>query len=194
MNYGNAYVASIAVHASRGQAIKALTEADAFEGPSIVIGYAPFVPTQEERAGSKVAAERESRQSVDAGLWPLYRWDPKKGRDAPFSLDSVGDRAASLSLALAGNHCGSRRSPLGLPGSSLALVMQEKVRADIEAFLKRNSEFSLLVSPSPDPPKSMSQSRDGAALSQHKEVGRYSPTVTVPQRSWGSMPAPFIHP
>ncbi|KAI9360694.1 hypothetical protein BD770DRAFT_384647 [Pilaira anomala] len=88
MNFGNAYVASVAVYSSYTGVLHALMEADAYQGPSIVLAYLPQEP------GSKTVnplfTMKETKVSVDNGAWPLYRWNPAldaEGKEA-FSLDS----------------------------------------------------------------------------------------------------------
>ncbi|KII85824.1 hypothetical protein PLICRDRAFT_165292 [Plicaturopsis crispa FD-325 SS-3] len=86
MNHGDVYVASVAVYSSYSQVLQSLMEADAFEGPSVVLAYLPY--KSEESPALDVL--KETKLAVDAGYWPLYRWDPSKERAGkePFSLDS----------------------------------------------------------------------------------------------------------
>ncbi|QRW17068.1 sulfite reductase subunit beta [Rhizoctonia solani] len=83
MSHGDVYVASIAVYSSYSQVIQALIEADAYNGPSIVLAYLPY----ESESSSALEVLKETKRAVDAGYWPLYRWDPSKPE--PFSLDSA---------------------------------------------------------------------------------------------------------
>lgn len=86
MNFGNAYVASTAVYSSYTQVLQAMLEADQFNGPSIVLAYLPYFGEHE----SPLTVLQETKKAVDAGYWPLYRWNPtneNKG-EANFSLDS----------------------------------------------------------------------------------------------------------
>lgn len=86
MNHGDVYVASVAVYSSYAQVLQALVEADRFPGPSVVLAYLPY--TAEDTPALQVL--KETKLAVDAGYWPLYRWDPSKealGKE-PFSLDS----------------------------------------------------------------------------------------------------------
>ncbi|CAK7225176.1 Sulfite reductase [NADPH] subunit beta [Sporothrix bragantina] len=86
MNFGNAYVASVAVYSSYTQVLQAMDEADKFNGPSIVMAYLPYFGEHD----SAVTILRETKTAVDLGYWPLYRWNPeneKKG-EPNFSLDS----------------------------------------------------------------------------------------------------------
>lgn len=84
MNYPNAYVASVAMGANPGQLMKAITEAVAHKGPSIIIAYAPCINHGIKAGMGKVQAEM--KKAVDCGLWPLYRYNPDK-KEKPFSLD-----------------------------------------------------------------------------------------------------------
>jgi sulfite reductase (NADPH) hemoprotein beta-component len=66
MQYGNAYVASVALYDSYSQVLRALNEADAFDGPSIILAYAP----------SCEHMEKDTQEAVSTGYWPLYRYNP----------------------------------------------------------------------------------------------------------------------
>lgn len=86
MNHGDVYVASVAVFSSYAQVLQSFMEADRFNGPSVVLAYLPY--TSEDAPALHVL--KETKLAVDAGYWPLYRWDPSKEREGnePFSLDS----------------------------------------------------------------------------------------------------------
>ena len=84
MTYPNVYVASVAMGANPAQLMKAVTEAVAHKGPSIVIAYAPCINHGIKAGMNNVQAEM--KKAVDCGLWPLYRYDPNK-TEKPFSLD-----------------------------------------------------------------------------------------------------------
>lgn len=86
MNFGNAYVASVAAYGSYTQVLEAMIEADKFDGPSIVLAYLPY----EKETDSPLTVLQETKKAVDVGYWPLYRWDPRgddKG-EPNFQLDS----------------------------------------------------------------------------------------------------------
>ena len=87
MVYGNVYVASISMGANKQQAINALLEAEAYDGPSIVIALCPCINWGIRKGmGSSMA---ESAQAVATGYWPLYRYNPdlaKQGKD-PLTID-----------------------------------------------------------------------------------------------------------
>lgn len=88
MSYGYVYVAQIAMGANQSQTLKALVEAEQYDGPSLVIAYSPCIE-HHIKGGLKFSQEIE-KQAVEAGYWHLYRYDPlrlDKGKN-PFQLDS----------------------------------------------------------------------------------------------------------
>ena len=94
MGYENVYVAQVAMGADKNQLIKVLLEAESFNGPSLIIGYAPCI-NHGLRCGMNHVQE-EMKKAVDVGYWQLYHYDPrlKKEGKNPFILDSkepVGD-------------------------------------------------------------------------------------------------------
>ena len=82
MAYGNVYVAKVAVGSSDMQTVKALLEAEAWPGPSLVIAYSTCIAHGFDMAGSMA----HMRDAVRSGHWPLYRYHPDAER--PFQLDS----------------------------------------------------------------------------------------------------------
>ena len=88
MSYGYIYVAQVAMGADKAQCLKAIQEAEAYPGPSIVIGYAPCI-NHGIKAGMN-CSQTEAKKAVDAGYWHLYRFNPalKEEGKNPFSLDS----------------------------------------------------------------------------------------------------------
>ena len=88
MSYGYVYVAHIAMGADMNQCIKAISEAEAYHGPSLIIAYAPCI-NHGIKAGMAKAMEEE-KKAVEAGYWHLYRYNPtlKAEGKNPFTLDS----------------------------------------------------------------------------------------------------------
>ena len=86
MNYGNAYVASVAIYGSYTQVLQAMIEAENFDGPSIILAYLPYELEDE----SPLSVLQNTKKAIDVGYWPLYRWHPAKGTDEEpdFQLDS----------------------------------------------------------------------------------------------------------
>ncbi len=85
MAYDNCYVASVAMGADPAQLLKAITEAEAYPGPAIIIAYAPCI-NHGIKAGMD-QAQAEMKRAVDSGYWPLYRYNPAK-ETKKFTLDS----------------------------------------------------------------------------------------------------------
>jgi pyruvate-ferredoxin/flavodoxin oxidoreductase len=88
MTYGNVYVAQIAMGADMNQTIKAITEAERYQGPSLIIAYAPCVSHGIKTGmGTSLA---EEKKAVECGYWQLYRFNPelrKEGKN-PLIHDS----------------------------------------------------------------------------------------------------------
>ena len=88
MSYGYIYVAQIAMGADMNQTIKAITEAEAYHGPSLIIGYAPC--EMHSIKGGMTNCQAEMKKAVDCGYWNLFRFNPalKAQKKNPFSVDS----------------------------------------------------------------------------------------------------------
>ena len=88
MQYGYVYVAQVAMGADQAQTLRALREAEAYDGPSIVICYCPCLE-QHIKAGMGCTQE-EMKKAVECGYWQLYRYDPRRTAEGknPFQLDS----------------------------------------------------------------------------------------------------------
>lgn len=89
MAYGYVYVAQVAMGANPTQTLTALKEAEAYDGPSIVIAYSPCI-NHGIRAGMNCSMN-EMKKAVQSGYWNLFRFDPRKaieGGGNPFTLDS----------------------------------------------------------------------------------------------------------
>ncbi len=93
MSYGYVYVAQIAMGANYNQTIKAITEAESYKGPSIVIAYAPCINHgMKGGMGNSIA---ETKAAVEAGYWHMFRFDPRMKSEGknPFQLDSKAPTA-----------------------------------------------------------------------------------------------------
>ena len=88
MSYGYVYVAQIAMGADMNQTLKAIAEAEAYPGPSLIIGYAPC--EMHSIKGGMANCQAEMKKAVEAGYWQTFRYNPAliaEGKN-PFSLDS----------------------------------------------------------------------------------------------------------
>ncbi len=88
MSYGYVYVAQVAMGADKNQFLKAVKEAEAYDGPSIIVAYAPCINHGIKKGMNK--AQEVMKDAVNAGYWHLYRYNPtlKEEGKNPFTLDS----------------------------------------------------------------------------------------------------------
>ena len=93
MSYGYVYVAQIAMGADMNQTLKAITEAEAYNGPSIIICYAPC--EMHGVKGGMSNCQIEMKRAVEAGYWQLFRYNPakKEAGEAPLVVDSKAPSA-----------------------------------------------------------------------------------------------------
>ena len=85
MSYGYIYVAQVAMGANQAQTLKAIAEAEAYHGPSLIIGYAPC--EMHSIKGGMMHCQEEMKKAVDCGYWNMFRFDPSK-ETGKFTLDS----------------------------------------------------------------------------------------------------------
>ena len=88
MQYGYVYVAQVAMGANPNQTLKAITEAEAYHGPSLIIGYAPC--EMHSIKGGMANCQIEMKKAVECGYWNLFRFNPASKAEGknPFTLDS----------------------------------------------------------------------------------------------------------
>ena len=86
MQYGYVYVAQVAMGANPAQTIKAITEAEAYHGPSLIIGYSPC--EMHSIKGGMMNCQKEMKRAVDCGYWNLFRFNPAAPAGQRFSMDS----------------------------------------------------------------------------------------------------------
>lgn len=84
MNFGQVYVASVAVYSSYSQLLTAFIEASKYNGPSVVLAYLPY----HSEKNTPLDILKETKRAVESGYWPLYRYDPSKEDTEAFALDS----------------------------------------------------------------------------------------------------------
>jgi len=82
MSYGYVYVASVSMGANRNQTLKAFQEAAAYDGPSIIMAYAPCIAHGIDMSKTQT----EEKRAVESGYWPLYRYNPTQ--DKPFTWEA----------------------------------------------------------------------------------------------------------
>ena len=124
MSYGYVYVAQCAMGASQPQLLKALTEAEKYDGPSLVICYSTCI-----NHGIRMdMGQMEQKKAVEAGYWQLYRYNPDTG----FTLDSK-DPMASYQDFLMGE---TRYKSLKASKPEIASVLFEKAENDAKVRLE----------------------------------------------------------
>ncbi|MBR0527131.1 MAG: pyruvate:ferredoxin (flavodoxin) oxidoreductase [Prevotella sp.] len=88
--YGYVYVAQVAMGADNAQCLKAIREAEAYPGPSLVIAYAPCINHGLKAKGGMGKSQAEEAKAVECGYWHLWRYNPQLAEEGknPFTLDS----------------------------------------------------------------------------------------------------------
>ena len=134
MNFGNAYVASVAVYSSYTQVLEAMIEADQFDGPSVVVAYLPY----NKEDDSPLTILQETKKAVDLGYWPLYRWNPEneeKG-EPNFSLDSERIKQELQDFLKRDNHLSQlmRRHP------EFSANLSESYGSEVRTLQKRKAK------------------------------------------------------
>ncbi len=126
MSYGYVYVASVSMGADMNQVLKAFKEAEAYDGPSLIIAYAPCI-NQGIRKGMGRTQE-EAKLAVTSGYWPMYRFNPLLADEDknPFILDSKEPDGTILEF-LAGEN---RYSQMAKIDAELAQQMQTELEKD----------------------------------------------------------------
>ncbi|TNE51782.1 MAG: pyruvate:ferredoxin (flavodoxin) oxidoreductase [Deltaproteobacteria bacterium] len=90
VNYGNVYVARVAMGANEGQTLKAFLEAESYEGPSLIVAYSPCIAHGIDMS----KGVEQQKKAVDSGYWPLFRFDPRRVEQGlnPMQLDCKGPK------------------------------------------------------------------------------------------------------
>ena len=141
MSYGYVYVAQIAMGANQQQTIKAIKEAESYDGPSLIIAYAPCINHGIKKGMDK--AMLEMKEAVNAGYWNLFRFNPalaEKGEN-PLTLDS-GEATTSYRDFLMGE---VRYNSLTLKfperAEELFARSEEEAKAKYDSLVKRKESL-----------------------------------------------------
>ena len=132
MSYGYVYVAQISLGANMAQAVKALKEAEAYNGPSLVICYAPCINHGINMSGSI----GEMKKAVDCGYWQLYRFNPEleEAGKNPFSLYSKEPVADYRTFLLSENRYASLKKLFPAQADKLFEINEEQAKARYEGY------------------------------------------------------------
>lgn len=134
MTYGYVYVAQVAMGYNQAQTLKAIREAEAYPGPSIVIAYCPCLE-HGIKAGMSTT-QLEMKKAVECGYWHLYRYDPRLAAEGknPFQLDSPEPDSSKMVEYLKGEN---RYNRLKINFPDRAQVLYEKtIREAKERYAK----------------------------------------------------------
>ncbi len=140
MSYGYVYVAQVAMGADMNQLLKALTEAEAYHGPSIIIGYAPC--EMHGIKGTMANCQLEMKKAVEAGYWQMFRFNPAlraEGKN-PFTLDSKAPTASYIDFIKNEN----RYSRLAQSNPERAEKLFAKAEETAKAKYERLTRYSKL--------------------------------------------------
>ena len=137
MTYGNVYVAQVAMGADPAHLIKALLEADAYQGPSVIIAYASCV--SHGIKGGMGCAQDEMKRAVDAGYWHLYRYNPLN-KERPFTLDSNKPGASFMEFLKRETRYSSLERSFPKNAETLFEQAEKDAKEKYEAYLKMQGE------------------------------------------------------
>ena len=134
MSYGYVYVAQCSMGANKQQFLNAIVEAEAYDGPSLLICYAPCI-----NHGIKMSqSQLEGKRAVDAGYWHLYRYNPDKvGTDVnPFTLDSKDPTASYKDFLLGENRYATLKKSQPELAEKLFETAEEENTARLNSYKK----------------------------------------------------------
>ena len=138
MSYGNVYVAQVAMGADKNQFMKAIMEAEAHQGPSIIIAYAPCINHGIKEGMGRTVANED--QAVKAGYWHLYRFNPdvEAGKN-PFTLDSKEPTASFRDFIMGQVRYASLAKQFPEQAEELFELAEENSKARLASYKKMAS-------------------------------------------------------
>ncbi len=134
MTYGYVYVAQIAMGANQAQTLKAIAEAEAYDGPSLIIAYAPCI-NHGAKAGMGKSQETMKR-AVEAGYWNLFRYNPTA--EKPFTLDSKAPTGSYQDYIMSEVRYSSLKLQFPERAQKLFAAAEENAREKFAQLEKRN--------------------------------------------------------
>ena len=140
MSYGYVYVAQIAMGADMNQTLKALTEAEAYHGPSIVIGYAPC--EMHGLKGGMTNCQGEMKKAVEAGYWQMFRYNPalKAEGKNPLTIDCKEPTASYIDFIKSENRYSRLAQAFPERAAELFAKAEKSAKAKFE-HLKKMEEL-----------------------------------------------------
>ena len=136
MSYGYVYVAKVSMGANPAQLLKAVTEAEAYEGPSLIIAYSPCI----NHGINMGKSQAEAKLAVESGYWPLYRYNPMladQGKN-PFQLDSKDPKTSYQEFILGEVRYASLQKQFPEAAAELFERAEQEAKDKIEYYKKLN--------------------------------------------------------
>ncbi len=145
MMYGHVYVAQVALGSQLNQTLKALQEAEAYDGPSLVIAYSPC----EEHGYDLAKSHEQMKDLVKSGFWPLYRYDPRRAAEGKpgLVLDSKSPNSEALSSILLKEQRFRRLETLEPAVANILHARSTKMVESKYRFLQMLSSYSDIETP-----------------------------------------------
>ena len=142
MSYGYVYVAQVGMGADKNQFIRALSEAESYHGPSLIICYAPCINHGLKKGMGK--AQESIRDAVNCGYWQLYRYDPRNRGEGkhPFTLESKEPRSSFRDFIMGQVRYASLAKEFPQTAEELFLQAEEDARERLAAY-KRLAEETI---------------------------------------------------
>ncbi|HKL74296.1 MAG TPA: pyruvate:ferredoxin (flavodoxin) oxidoreductase [Clostridia bacterium] len=136
MSYGYVYVAQVSMGASQAQLVKALKEAEAYKGPSLIIAYAPCINHGINMSNSLL----EEKKAVECGYWSLYRYNPELADEGknPFVLDSKAPVSDYKSFLNGQNRYASLKKIYPDIADNLFDMNEKEAMARLDSYTKLN--------------------------------------------------------
>ena len=145
MMYGHVYVAQVALGSQLNHTLKALQEAEAYDGPSLVIAYSPC----EEHGYDLAKSHEQMKDLVKSGFWPLYRYDPRRSAEGKpgLVLDSKSPNSEALSSILLKEQRFRRLETLEPTVANILHARSTKMVESKYRFLQMLSSYSDIETP-----------------------------------------------
>lgn len=136
MSYGYVYVAQVALGSDPAQTLKAIREAEAYHGPSLIICYCPCIEHHMKAAmGTSIT---EEKNAVEAGYWHLYRYNPdlrKEGKN-PFQMDSKEPKSSFRDFLMGENRYASLKTVFPEKAEALYAKAEADARERYESYMR----------------------------------------------------------
>ncbi|MGN0659407.1 MAG: pyruvate:ferredoxin (flavodoxin) oxidoreductase [Emergencia sp.] len=140
MSYGYVYVAQVGMGADKAQFMKAIAEAEAYDGPSLIIAYAPCINHGIRKGMGK--SQDNIKEAVESGYWHLYRYNPdlkKKGRN-PFTLDSKAPTKPFRDFIMGQNRYAALAKEFPQSADKLFAMTEADAKEKYETYKKMSEE------------------------------------------------------